>query len=1034
MAIKFNGISGQFDIVLDKASEIKYDNTTSGLTATDTQAAIDELDAIIDALPDPITYAGTWDAATNTPTLDNSDTGVTGFLYRVTVAGTVDFGAGPIAFDIGDSVVNNGTLWEKWDHSDQVLSVNTQTGAVVLDTDDISEGVTNLYFTGSRAQGAITGGASTITTANLTADRAVISNPSGKVAVSATTATELGYVSGVTSAIQTQLNDKADTDLSNLAPTAINEALVFAPTIAGVLKTADEVSASTQTIQINSGDAPGAQSGDINVASGTSGTIGTGNINIKSGDASAPDVPTGGIDIRSGAATGVAGSGGAGLLTGTAVDNDSGGISINTGDVSGTGNSGAINITTGTPISGVRGTIKLQDGSEGLINEVWTSTDASGSGNWAPVPANTAKNYLGYINNVNNNGNFELGTTGNWVLGNATVTSGLPTGAPTFGSGASGNLSIATVSSGQLAGAHSLSYASSAATTAGNFLASPLITIDLEDQAKVLTFKFAYSPTVNPGNANYSGTSANSYGVAIYDVTNSAWVVPAGVFSITQGSGVGIATGTFQTAANASQYRFVVYNANATSGAVTLYFDDFTLGPQTAPIAQFGIVGEIIATGSLTPPSGYLYCNGAAVSRIQYPALFAAIGATYGSGDGSTTFNIPDLRGRFLRGTNNASGRDPDAASRTAMNTGGNTGDNPGSVQTSQYQAHNHQVLSEASGSFVQLGGAGGLAGVSTSDNQAYILNSINGNPFVLNSGGNETRPINANVVYHICATNSVVVSNDTDTRIVDFRGTQTSEALTANTTNITFTTVKDSHGAWSTNIYTVQVAGDYVVGINGFTSTSGGTLGVYRNGTLYQALVSISSSARGNGTTLVTGCVPGDTISFRLDASLTLQSASAFINRLSGPSVVAATESVNMKYANTAGTSIANSGEVAVPFATKVFDSHNAFDGTTGIYTFPVSGKFRVTATCTFTAQTYAVGNSIVGMFYKNGAIDTYGAITSIQAAVSLTAGGTASTLLTANAGDTCQFRLTNTRTAGATTLNTTPGLNHIEIERIGN
>lgn len=210
MALKFNALTGNLDVVLDKASEIK--NTPAGnITATDVQAALNELDGFIAALPNPIYYAGTWNASTNTPTLDNSDTGVEGALYRVTVAGTVDFGAGNISFDIGDSVVNNGTIWEKWDHSDQVLSVNTQTGAVVLDTDDIAEGASNLYYTDSRAQGAITGGASSIVTANLTSNRALASNGSGKVAVSTTTDTELGYLSGVTSAIQTQLNAKEAT-------------------------------------------------------------------------------------------------------------------------------------------------------------------------------------------------------------------------------------------------------------------------------------------------------------------------------------------------------------------------------------------------------------------------------------------------------------------------------------------------------------------------------------------------------------------------------------------------------------------------------------------------------------------------------------------------------------------------------------------------------------------------------------------------------------------------------------------------------
>lgn len=77
-------------------------------------------------------------------------------------------------------------------------------------TSEISEG-TNLYYTDARAQAAITGGASTIVTSNLTASRALISSSGGKVAVSPVTSTELGYLDGVTSAIQTQLNGKEPT-------------------------------------------------------------------------------------------------------------------------------------------------------------------------------------------------------------------------------------------------------------------------------------------------------------------------------------------------------------------------------------------------------------------------------------------------------------------------------------------------------------------------------------------------------------------------------------------------------------------------------------------------------------------------------------------------------------------------------------------------------------------------------------------------------------------------------------------------------
>ena len=61
------------------------------------------------------------------------------------------------------------------------------------------------------------------------------------------------------------------------------------------------------------------------------------------------------------------------------------------------------------------------------------------------------------------------------------------------------------------------------------------------------------------------------------------------------------------------------------------------------------LVGEVAFFARSTPPSGWLKANGAAVSRTTYAALFAAIGTTFGAGDGRTTFNLPDLRGEFLR-------------------------------------------------------------------------------------------------------------------------------------------------------------------------------------------------------------------------------------------------------------------------------------------------------------------------------------------------------------------------------------------------
>ncbi len=60
--------------------------------------------------------------------------------------------------------------------------------------------------------------------------------------------------------------------------------------------------------------------------------------------------------------------------------------------------------------------------------------------------------------------------------------------------------------------------------------------------------------------------------------------------------------------------------------------------------------GMVNAFAGATAPAGYLICDGSAVSRTTYADLFAVIGTTYGAGDGSTTFNLPDLRGEFIRG------------------------------------------------------------------------------------------------------------------------------------------------------------------------------------------------------------------------------------------------------------------------------------------------------------------------------------------------------------------------------------------------
>jgi len=76
------------------------------------------------------------------------------------------------------------------------------------------------------------------------------------------------------------------------------------------------------------------------------------------------------------------------------------------------------------------------------------------------------------------------------------------------------------------------------------------------------------------------------------------------------------------------------------------------------PTSSSQIIGSIITWCADIAPNGYLECNGSAISRTTYAALFSIIGTTFGIGDGSTTFNIPDLRGYFVRGWSNGSSVD----------------------------------------------------------------------------------------------------------------------------------------------------------------------------------------------------------------------------------------------------------------------------------------------------------------------------------------------------------------------------------------
>jgi microcystin-dependent protein len=183
--------------------------------------------------------------------------------------------------------------------------------------------------------------------------------------------------------------------------------------------------------------------------------------------------------------------------------------------------------------------------------------------------------------------------------------------------------------------------------------------------------------------------------------------------------------------------------------------------------------GAVFCIAVATVPSGYLECDGAAVSRTTYAALFAVIGVNYGAGNGSSTFNIPDLRGEFVRGYDHGRGVD---SGRSINNPQGsqNAQHNHSATTTGSVGNHRHNYAF-AQGSNGGVGnnfGGSGITSVSQSGGRLAELEQSGGNDgqdlrgytaetndttpslsvstTIANQGGNESRPRNIAMMYVI--------------------------------------------------------------------------------------------------------------------------------------------------------------------------------------------------------------------------------------------------------------------------------------------
>lgn len=618
-----------------------------------------------------------------------------------------------------------------------------------------------------------------------------------------------------------------------------------------------------------------------------------------------------------------------------------------------------------------------------------------------------------FVKNYIPNATFNNGSVNNWSKFTTTLTSGLPTGALTLNSAASITTFASTITT-PISGSTSMQIGSSAAWSAGQGVITDEFTIEREDLGKPLTFSLSFEAITNPLNANWSGIlGSQTFAVYIYDATVGAWVQPSGFLGMNQNSGVGQVKGSFQTSVTSGQkYRLAIIALQASSGAITLNVDNVFLGKETStvgsPVTDFvSYTPTCNWTSGYTMSGQYRRIGDSIECIVKMTVTGAPIAAT------ETTFSIP-----------------------------------------SGFTIDTTKLLSPAQGAAPTYGDAIGydisLTNLyifrcqywTTTTVKLFYQSVSTGQESAVTTSVPPTWATNDTIIARFCVpivgfSSSVEMSNATDTRVIAAQYTNNAGGLlTADVTNITFNTLGyDTAGSWSGTVFTAPVSGYYQFqGMVNTTVAVNIDLFLWKDGVkTYMTTQNrgVSSSVHGFSGSLYLNA--GQTASLRSDTAATLSSSATShyinINRLSGPSVIAASESVNASYSITAAASTAIN--VQFNFNNKVFDSHNAVTTGAGAWKFtaPISGKYQVSSSIIHTTT-----NNTMTIF-KNGSVYRNMGYNITNSATGASIPGV--TIVYLNAGEYIDVRSgsnTVTPTAGLFSGATLSNSNFIDIVRIGN
>lgn len=625
---------------------------------------------------------------------------------------------------------------------------------------------------------------------------------------------------------------------------------------------------------------------------------------------------------------------------------------------------------------------------------------------------------------------------------------------PKTGTGGSASSTFTTSSSSPLGDTNSFLWTKSANNRMGEGWSFDF-TLDAQDKAKVMQISAKYLLS--------SGTFAAQTGAPgayvpsdmvfwVYDVTNSTMIQPSSISFLSNSTGIADTfNATFQTSATGTSYRLICHTYSVSASAYTLQLDTISVSPSTyvygTPISDWQSY-----TMAITDSLGANVKSAApAVNTARWRRVGANIEVEFGyyhtatlgtSGTGQYQFHLPTgllTDSGIVSGAGNSSSAfgtidcDIGGAGRIRFAASGSAGLN--------YVVASVGIPDSTTAYSTYIGATSGGSGTSYHTGQANVAYA--GRFSIAVQGWSS----------------SVQTSDTTDTRIVAAYGVNQTPTGTLNAGwNVTkFVTVKDTHSGYSasTGLYTVTIPGFYeVMGqmeVGAASVAIGNTVaaGVGVNGSImhtnYFRVQNTSNLGNQCGVTGTVYVNAGDTIGVYCWTNVTTPAyASSFsgssfsIKRISGPSAIAATESINTRATNAVATTIATSGDTLIPHLLTsgvTYDTHGGWSAS--IYTVQTAGKYRINAKIRLTDSQAFTVQDYIGLYAK---IDnsTYYVLGSFFAPVTQTQntgpciGGAVTLYLTA--GQTIRIVTNGTMAATKTTIVSQTNYNSCEIERIGN